>query len=47
MKNNLIIEEHPFGYYLPQNAEKLLIGSFPCYNGEDYGDWFYSGSGKS
>ena len=36
-----------FGYFLPENAEKLLIGSFPCFNSEDYGDWFYSGSGKS
>ncbi|MBC3538365.1 hypothetical protein ACFSC6_08465 [Rufibacter sediminis] len=42
-----MIEEHPFGYYLPENADKLLIGSFPCHNGKDYGDWFYSGSGKS
>lgn len=42
-----MIEEHPFGYYLPENADKLLIGSFPCFNGKDYGEWFYSGSGKS
>ncbi len=40
-------EIHPFGYFAPANAEKLIIGSFPCHNGKDYGDWFYSGSGKN
>lgn len=40
-------ETHPFKYYLPPDADKLIIGSFPCFNGTDYGDWFYSGSGKS
>ena len=39
-------ETHPFGYYIPDQADKLIIGSFPCFNGVDYGDWFYSGSGK-
>jgi hypoxanthine-DNA glycosylase len=42
-----MVEEHPFGYFIPEKANKLIIGSFPCYNGKDYGDWFYSGSGKS
>jgi len=42
-----MIEKHPFGYYLPQNADKLILGSFPCFNGQDYGDWFYSGSSKN
>jgi G:T/U-mismatch repair DNA glycosylase len=32
---------------LPSKADKLIIGSFPCFNGKDYGDWFYSGSGKN
>ena len=41
------MEKHPFGYYLPEKSEKLIIGSFPCFNGENYGDWFYSGSGRS
>ncbi|MDN5201192.1 hypothetical protein QQ008_07460 [Fulvivirgaceae bacterium BMA10] len=42
-----MIEEHPFKYFLPENPNKLIIGSFPCFNGIDYGDWFYSGSGKN
>lgn len=24
-----------------------MLGSFPCFNGSDYGDWFYSGSGRN
>jgi len=47
MKSNAMIEKHPFGYFLPTNADKLIIGSFPCFNGVDYGDWFYNGSGKN
>lgn len=42
-----MIEKNPFRYFLPAKAEKLIIGSFPCFNGTDYGDWFYSGSGKN
>ena len=42
-----MIETNPFPYFLPSDANKLIIGSFPCYNGKDYGDWFYSGSGKN
>ncbi len=42
-----MIEEHPFRYFIPDNANKLIVGSFPCFNGTDYGDWFYSGSGKN
>lgn len=42
-----MIETNPFRYFLPPVAEKLIIGSFPCFNGTDYGDWFYSGSGRN
>ncbi len=42
-----MIETNPFPYFLPPGADKLIIGSFPCYNGSNYGDWFYSGSGKN
>lgn len=41
------IEQHPFGYFLPENAEILIIGSFPCKVNNDYGEWFYCGSGKN
>ncbi|MEH0154562.1 hypothetical protein V6R21_10490 [Limibacter armeniacum] len=41
------IETHPFGYFLPAFPKTLILGSFPCFNGTDYGDWFYSGSGKN
>jgi G:T/U-mismatch repair DNA glycosylase len=42
-----MIEKNPFRYFLPRGADKLIIGSFPCFNGSNYGDWFYSGSGKN
>jgi hypoxanthine-DNA glycosylase len=42
-----VIEQHPFHYFLPQHTQRLIIGSFPCFNGRDYGDWFYSGSGRN
>jgi G:T/U-mismatch repair DNA glycosylase len=42
-----MIEKNPFRYFLPAGASKLIVGSFPCYNGTGYGDWFYSGSGKN
>lgn len=42
-----MIESHPFNYYAPKNADKLIIGSFPCFNGKDYGEWFYCGSGRN
>src|SRR5438552_14377458 len=42
-----MIETNPFLYFLPRKPEKLIIGSFPCFNGKDYGNWFYSGSGKN
>jgi G:T/U-mismatch repair DNA glycosylase len=42
-----MIEEHPFNYFKTEETNKLIIGSFPCFNGADYGDWFYSGSGKN
>jgi hypoxanthine-DNA glycosylase len=41
------MEINPFPYYIPPDPEKLIIGSFPCFNGNDYGDWFYSGSGRN
>lgn len=40
-------EHHPFGTYFNQDSRVLILGSFPCFNGRDYGDWFYSGSGKN
>jgi hypoxanthine-DNA glycosylase len=42
-----IIETHPFEPYNSEDATTLIIGSFPCFNGENYGEWFYSGSGRS
>ena len=41
------IETHPFEPFCPPNASTLILGSFPCFNGLDYGDWFYCGSGKN
>ncbi|MFA6402892.1 MAG: hypothetical protein WCX31_14925 [Salinivirgaceae bacterium] len=41
------MEIHPFGFYKTDESDKLIIGSFPCFNGKDYGDWFYSGSGRN
>ena len=41
------IETHPFTPFCPENANTLILGSFPCFNGLDYGDWFYCGSGKN
>ncbi len=40
-------ETNPFGYFIPAKTRLLIVGSFPCFNGKDYGDWFYSGSGKN
>lgn len=42
-----MIEQHPFRYFLPPQAHTLIMGSFPCFNGLDYGGWFYNGSGKN
>lgn len=42
-----MIEQHPFVYFLPRITHRLIIGSFPCFNGLDYGEWFYSGSGRN
>ena len=41
------IETHPFEPFCPQDANTLILGSFPCFNGRDYGEWFYCGSGKN
>lgn len=40
-------ETNPFRCFVPAGAEKLIIGSFPCFNGKDYGNWYYSGSGRN
>lgn len=40
-------EKHPFGVYIPSKPRILILGSFPCLHNGSYGDWFYSGSGKS
>jgi hypoxanthine-DNA glycosylase len=42
-----MIETNPFRYFIPQKPKLLILGSFPCFNGKDYGDWFYSGSGRN
>ncbi len=41
------IEHHPFGTFLNPDSKILILGSFPCFNGTDYGDWYYSGSGRN
>lgn len=41
------IETHPFEPYHSEDATTLIIGSFPCFNGENYGEWFYCGSQKN
>ena len=40
-------EHHPFGTYFSPDSKVLILGSFPCFNGRDYGNWFYSGSGRN
>lgn len=40
-------EQNPFQYFIPTGATILILGSFPCFNGRDYGDFFNSGSGKN
>ena len=38
------IEEHPFnGFHIPENADILIIGTFPTYRGNSQFDFFYSG----
>lgn len=44
---NLLIEEHPFPFFLPTEPRALILGSFPCWNGIDYGGWYYNGSGRN
>lgn len=41
------IEINPFPYFIPEHTKTLIVGSFPCFNGHDYGDWYYSGSGRN
>lgn len=43
----LPIEQHPFPLFLPAEASALMLGSFPCWNGQDYGGWYYNGSGRN
>jgi G:T/U-mismatch repair DNA glycosylase len=40
-------ETNPFRYFIPANPAVLILGSFPCFNGTDYGHWYYSGSGRN
>ena len=40
-------ETNPFICFIPKKTRILIVGSFPCFNGRDYGDWFYSGSGRN
>lgn len=40
-------ELNPSPPFLPKGATKLILGTFPCFNGVDYGDFFYSGSGRN
>ena len=42
-----MIETHPFGHFTPPQPKLLILGSFPCLNKGNYGEWFYCGSGKS
>jgi G:T/U-mismatch repair DNA glycosylase len=42
-----MIEKNPFRCFIPPHAVRLILGSFPCHNGKDYGHWYYSGSGKN
>jgi hypoxanthine-DNA glycosylase len=42
-----MIEKNPFRYFIPEKPHILIVGSFPCFNGVDYGNWYYSGSGKN
>lgn len=47
------MEKHPFGSFVPAQAQYLLLGSFPCNRNlrkdeaPAYGEWFYCGSGRS
>ncbi|MES2630284.1 MAG: hypothetical protein V4616_15100 [Bacteroidota bacterium] len=41
------MEEHPFSFFIPEHPKSLILGSFPCRNTNDYGSWFYCGSGKN
>lgn len=36
-----MIEKHPFGDFVPDNAKYLMIGSFPAKPSDSYG-WFYA-----
>jgi G:T/U-mismatch repair DNA glycosylase len=40
-------ETNPFRYFIPPDPRILILGSFPCFNGKDYGHFFYSGSGRN
>ena len=42
-----MIEKNPFTHFIPKHPGLLVIGSFPCFNGSDYGNWYYSGSGRN
>ncbi len=36
-----MIEEHPFGDFIPQNTQYLLLGSFTGKITDNSYDWFY------
>lgn len=40
-------ETNRFVAYIPVSTCKLVLGSFPCRGTEDYGNFFYSGSGRN
>ena len=42
-----MLETNPFRPFIPKQPRLLILGSFPCFNGVDYGPWYYSGSGRS
>lgn len=37
----VMIETHPFGNFVPQNAQYLILGSFTGKMADDSYDWFY------
>ena len=41
------METNHFVCYIPASATKLVVGSFPCRGTDQYGDFFYSGSGRN
>lgn len=46
-RDNYEIEEHPFETFVPENAEVLIIGTFPTHNNNHRFNFFYSGKDNS